>query len=121
MAKKILVVDDSVSIRKSVAFVLGQEGYEIVEAEDGLDGLAKAELSPCQLVLTDINMPNMGGIDFIKALRGTATYKFTPIIALTTESQDSKMQEGKDAGATGWIVKPFTAEKLTAIVKKILG
>lgn len=119
--KKILIVDDSVSIRKSVSFVLGQEGYDIIEAEDGLDGVKKAESTPCQLVITDINMPNMNGIELIKALRSTSAYKFTPIIALTTESQDTKMQEGKAAGATGWIVKPFTSEKLVAIVKKILG
>ncbi|MCQ2982153.1 MAG: response regulator [Treponemataceae bacterium] len=121
MAKKILIVDDSVSIRKSVQFVLGQEGYEVTEAEDGLDGLKKAEADTFNLIITDINMPNMNGIELTKALRSNAAYKFTPIIALTTESQDDKMQEGKAAGATGWIVKPFTTEKLIAITKKILG
>ncbi len=121
MAKKILIVDDSVSIRKSVSFVLSNEGFEVIEAEDGLDGLKKSEVNQCSLVITDINMPNMNGIELIKSLRQTVAYKFTPIIALTTESQDDKMQEGKAAGATGWIVKPFTSEKLVAIVKKILG
>ncbi|MBO4438955.1 MAG: response regulator [Spirochaetaceae bacterium] len=121
MAKKILIVDDSISIRKSISFVLAEEGYEVVEAEDGLDGLKKAEASQCNLVITDINMPNMNGIELIKALREKPEYKFVPIIALTTESQDGKMQEGKAAGATGWIVKPFTTEKLSAIVKKVLG
>ncbi len=121
MAKKILIVDDSVSIRKSVSFVLSEEGYEVIEAEDGLDGLKKAEAAQCNLVITDINMPNMGGIELIAALREKPDYKFTPIIALTTESQDDKMQAGKAAGATGWIVKPFTSEKLTAVVRKILG
>ena len=121
MAKKILIVDDSVSIRKSVSFVLSNEGFEVIEAEDGLDGLKKAESQQCSLVITDINMPNMNGIDLIKSLRQSVAYKFTPIIALTTESQDDKMQEGKAAGATGWIVKPFTSEKLVAIVNKILG
>ena len=116
MAKKILIVDDSVSIRKSVSFVLSNEGFE-----DGLDGLKKAEGQQCSLVITDINMPNMNGIELIKNLRQSVAYKFTPIIALTTESQDDKMQEGKAAGATGWIVKPFTSEKLVAIVNKILG
>ena len=120
MAKKILIVDDSVSIRKSVSFVLSNEGFEVIEAEDGLDGLKKSEANQCSLVITDINMPNMNGIELIKSLRQTIAYKFTPIIALTTESQDDKMQEGKAAGATGWIVKPFTSEKLVAIVKKIL-
>ena len=97
------------------------EGYEVIEAEDGLDGLKKAEAAKCNLIITDINMPNMNGIEFIKALREKPEYKFVPIIALTTESQDDKMQEGKAAGATGWIVKPFTSEKLSAIVKKILS
>lgn len=121
MPKKIMIVDDSVSIRKSVSFVLSQEGYDVIEAEDGLDGLKKAEATPVDMVITDINMPNMNGIELVTNLRLIAHYKFVPIIALTTESQDSKMQEGKAAGATGWIVKPFTAEKLTAIVKKLLG
>lgn len=119
--KKILAVDDSVSIRKSISFVLSQEGYEIIEAVDGLDGLEKAKQEKFNLVITDINMPNMDGIEMIKNLRTTDGYKFTPIIALTTENQESKMQEGKAAGATGWIVKPFTSEKLVAIVKKIIG
>ena len=98
MAKKILIVDDSVSIRKSVSFVLSNEGFEVIEAEDGLDGLKKAEGQQCSLVITDINMPNMNGIDLIKSLRQSVAYKFTPIIALTTESQDDKMQEGKAVG-----------------------
>lgn len=119
--KKILAVDDSISIRKSISFVLTQEGYEVVEAVDGVDGLAKAKEDKFNLVITDINMPNMDGIEMIKQIRQTDGYKFTPIIALTTENQDSKMQEGKAAGATGWIVKPFTSEKLLAIVKKIIG
>lgn len=119
--KKILAVDDSISIRKSISFVLTQEGYEVIEAVDGVDGLAKAKADKFNLVITDINMPNMDGIEMIKQIRQTEGYKFTPIIALTTENQDSKMQEGKAAGATGWIVKPFTSEKLLAIVKKIIG
>lgn len=119
--KKVLAVDDSATIRTSISFVLKQEGYDVVEAVDGVDGLAKAKADKFNLVITDINMPNMDGIEMIKQLRGTEGYKFTPIIALTTENQDSKMQEGKAAGATGWIVKPFTSEKLLAIVKKIIG
>ena len=121
MAKKILIVDDSVSIRKSVSFVLSNEGFEVIEAEDGIDGLKKAEENQCSLVITDINMPNMDGIQLIQELRKTEGYKFTAIIALTTENQESKMQEGKSAGATGWIVKPFSADKLLAVVKKIIG
>lgn len=121
MSKKILAVDDSISIRKSISFILGQEGYEITEAEDGIDGLAKAKAEKFNLVITDINMPKMDGIEFTRQLRQTEGYKFTPIIALTTENQASKMDEGKAAGATGWIVKPFTSEKLIAVVKKIIG
>ena len=120
-SKKILAVDDSISIRKSISFILGQEGYDVTEAEDGADGLKKATSDKYGLIITDINMPNMDGITFIKELRSTAEYKFTPIIVLITENQDSKMQEGRAAGATGWIVKPFSSEKLLAVVKKIIG
>lgn len=121
MSAKILAVDDSVSIRKSITFILGQEGYEVTEAVDGVDGLKKAEEDKFGLIITDINMPNMDGIQFTRELRQNPKYKFTPIIVLTTENQDSKMQEGKGAGATGWIVKPFSADKLLAVVKKIVG
>ena len=121
MGAKILAVDDSVSIRKSITFILGQEGYDVTEAVDGVDGLHKAEADKFGLVITDINMPNMDGIEFTKKLRQNPKYRFTPIIVLTTENQDSKMQEGKEAGATGWIVKPFSSEKLLAVVKKIVG
>lgn len=120
-SRKILAVDDSVSIRKSISFILGQENFEVVEAENGADGLSKANADKFGLIITDINMPIMDGIQFIKELRNTAEHKFTPIIVLTTENQDSKMQEGKAAGATGWIVKPFSSEKLIAVVKKIIG
>ena len=120
-SRKILAVDDSVSIRKSISFILGQENFEGVEAENGADGLSKANADKFGLIITDINMPIMDGIQFIKELRNTAEHKFTPIIVLTTENQESKMQEGKAAGATGWIVKPFSSEKLIAVVKKIIG
>lgn len=119
--RRILAVDDSVSIRKSISFILGQENFEVIEAENGSDGLNKAKGEKFGLIITDINMPIMDGIQFIKELRSTAEHKFTPIIVLTTENQDSKMQEGKAAGATGWIVKPFSSEKLIAVVKKIIG
>ena len=120
-SRKILTVDDSVSIRKSIAFILGQENYEVVEAENGADGLEKAAQDKFGLIITDINMPIMDGIQFIKEIRKTQEHKFTPIIILTTENQESKMQEGKTAGATGWIVKPFSSDKLIAVVKKIIG
>ncbi|HCM26271.1 MAG: two-component system response regulator [Treponema sp. GWB1_62_6] len=122
MAKKVLVVDDSSAIRQSITYVLQQGGYEIAEAKDGMDGLAVLRtLDAVDLIITDVNMPNLDGISFIRKVREDAKYKFVPIIVLTTESQGSKMNEGKEAGATGWIVKPFSAEKLLGIVKKVAG
>lgn len=121
MAKKILVVDDSAAIRQSVTFVLQQEGYEIVEASDGAEGLEIIKANPVDMVVSDVNMPNMDGITMVAKIREIADFKFIPIIILTTESQNSKMDEGKAAGATGWIVKPFTSEKLLTVVKKLLG
>ena len=120
-SRKILAVDDSVSIRKSISFILGQEVYEVVEAENGQDGMSKLDSDKFGLIITDINMPVMDGIQFIKEVRKSLDHKFTPIIVLTTENQESKMQEGKEAGATGWIVKPFSSDKLIAVVKKIIG
>lgn len=120
MAKKILVVDDSAAIRQSISFILKQEGYDTVEAQDGLDALAVlGTLDALDLIITDVNMPNLDGIGFIRKARELPKFKFTPILVLTTESQGSKMNEGKEAGATGWIVKPFNADKLLGIVKKV--
>ncbi len=120
MAKKILIVDDSAAIRQSISFILKQEGYETVEATDGLEALTVlGGIEALDLIITDVNMPNLDGIGFIKKARELQKYKFTPILVLTTESQGSKMNDGKEAGATGWIVKPFNAEKLLGIVKKV--
>jgi two-component system chemotaxis response regulator CheY len=122
MAKKVLVVDDSAAIRQSITYVLQQGGYEVVEAKDGMDGLtALSGMDVADLIITDVNMPNLDGIAFIRKVRELPKNKFTPIIVLTTESQGSKMTEGKEAGATGWIVKPFSAEKLLGVVKKVVG
>jgi two-component system, chemotaxis family, chemotaxis protein CheY len=122
MPKKILVVDDSAAIRQSISFILSQEGYETVEANDGLEALNMlGSIEALDLIITDVNMPNLDGIGFIKKARETEKFKFTPILVLTTESQGSKMNEGKEAGATGWIVKPFNSEKLLGIVKKVTG
>jgi two-component system, chemotaxis family, chemotaxis protein CheY len=122
MAKKVLVVDDSAAIRQSITYVLQQGGYEVLEAKDGMDGLSALEtMDVTDLIITDVNMPNLDGISFIRKVRENAKYKFTPIIVLTTESQGTKMNEGKEAGATGWIVKPFSAEKLLGVVKKVSG
>jgi two-component system chemotaxis response regulator CheY len=121
MSKVILTVDDSSSVRQMVAFTLKGAGYSVVEAVDGKDALSKAAVSPVHMVVTDLNMPKMNGIELIKALRAEPQYKFIPIVMLTTESQDARKQEGKSAGATGWIVKPFKPEQLLAVVKKVLG
>ncbi len=121
MGKIIVTVDDSASIRQMVNFTLTNAGYEVIEAVDGQDALSKLGNKAVDLVLTDLNMPNMNGVELIRALRANATYKFTPMVLLTTESQADKKQEGKAAGATGWIVKPFKQEKLLAVVKKLVG
>ncbi len=120
MAKKILAVDDSKSMRQMVAMTLKSAGFDVTEGEDGVDGLNKAKAGHFDLVLTDINMPNMNGIDFTKALRALPSYKGTPIICLTTESSDEMKAKGKQAGATGWIVKPFSPEKLLATLERVL-
>jgi len=122
MPKKILIVDDSAAIRQSISFILAQDGYETIEATDGLEALtAMDSLEALDLIITDVNMPNLDGIGFIKRARELPKFKFTPILVLTTESQGSKMNEGKEAGATGWIVKPFNSDKLLGIVKKVTG
>ncbi len=120
MTKTIMTVDDSRSIRQMVSFTLQQAGYNVVEAEDGKDAFSKLN-GQVNMVLTDLNMPNMDGIELIRAIRSEPQYKFMPLIMLTTESQVSKKQEGKAAGATGWIIKPFSPEQLLAVVKKVLG
>ncbi len=121
MEKIILTVDDSASIRQMVTFTLKNEGYQVVEAVDGVDALSKLQQTPAHMVLTDLHMPNMNGIELIKEVRSNPDFKFIPIILLTTESQSDKKQEGKAAGATGWIVKPFKPEQLIGVVKKVLG
>jgi two-component system chemotaxis response regulator CheY len=118
---KILAVDDSASMRQMVSFTLKGAGYEVVEAVDGKDALQKAQAGKADLVLTDVNMPNMDGISLVKQLRSLPNYKFTPILLLTTESAPEKKQEGKSAGATGWLVKPFNPDQLLTTIKKVLG
>ena len=118
---KILAVDDSASMRQMVSFTLKGAGHEVVEASDGVEALAAAKGNKVDLVLTDVNMPNMDGLTLIKELRGLPDYKFTPILTLTTESGAEKKGEGKAAGATGWIVKPFSPDQLLATINKVLG
>ncbi len=120
MAKKVLAVDDSLTMRQLVRMTLSRAGYEVVEAEDGSKGLQKASAQEFDIVLSDVNMPVMGGMDLVRNLRKLAAYKFTPIVLVTTESQIEKKLEGKAAGATGWIVKPFEPEQLLAVVTKVL-
>ena len=120
MAKTIITVDDSRSIRQLVSFTLTGAGYDVIEAGNGKEGLDTLKAKKADLVITDLNMPIMDGIQLIKELRGLPTYKFTPILMLTTESQESKKVEGKNAGASGWIVNPFTPEQLISVVSKVL-
>lgn len=121
MAKKILAVDDSKTMRDMVSFTLKGAGYEVVDAEDGKHALDQLKGTKVDAVITDLNMPNMNGFELIRALRADPTYKMAPILMLTTEGDDAKKAEGKQAGATGWIVKPFNPEKLVDVVKKVCG
>jgi two-component system chemotaxis response regulator CheY len=124
MAKTALVVDDSASIRQMVAFTLMQAGFTVLEGADGADALARLSDLPSpgavNLVITDLNMPVMDGITLIRQLRARPASKFTPILLLTTESAEARKQEGRAAGATGWIIKPFNPEQLLQIVAKIV-
>lgn len=119
MTKSILAVDDSVTMRQTIATTLEKEGYTVALASDGVDALSKLNGGRFHVIITDINMPNMDGISLIKEIRSMPSHRFTPIIVLTTESQPQKKEEGKSAGATGWIVKPFKPEQLVAVIKKV--
>ena len=123
MGKTILVVDDAQSVRQAVGFTLQEEGYDIVEAEDGVDASNKLDGQHVDMIVCDVNMPNMDGITFIQKLTSDeayASYKFTPLIMLTTESGEDKKAEGKKAGAKAWLVKPFKHEQLVSAVKKLM-
>ena len=117
----ILAVDDSASMRQMVAFTLKGAGYNVIEAVDGKDALEKAKSGGADVVLTDVNMPNMDGIELVRQLRQLPKYKFTPMLLLTTESGADKKAQGKAAGATGWLVKPLNPEQLLATIAKVLG
>ena len=121
MAKTIMVVDDSASIRQVVGIALKGAGYDVIEACDGKDALSKLSGQKVHLVISDVNMPNMDGISFVKALKENAAYKFTPVIMLTTEAGADKKSAGQAAGAKAWVVKPFQpAQMLTAVSKLIM-
>ncbi|MDA8137745.1 MAG: response regulator [Desulfobacteraceae bacterium] len=121
MSKTIATVDDSASVRQMVSFTLKGAGYNVVECCDGKDALTKINGSGINMVITDLNMPNMNGLELIKVLRAKPECKFLPIVFLTTESQPEKKEAAKAAGATGWIIKPFKPDQLLAVVKKVLG
>lgn len=121
MSKTILSVDDSASVRQMVKLTLTGAGYQVIQANDGSEGLAKARASQVDMVMTDLNMPVMNGLALIKELRQLPAYKGIPILFLTTESDAGLKAEAKAAGATGWITKPFQQDQLIAVVKKVLG
>jgi two-component system chemotaxis response regulator CheY len=120
MAKKILAVDDSASMRQMVLLTLQGGGYEVVQACDGVEALDWAREAAVDLVLTDVHMPRMDGITLVRELRGLLNYKFVPMLILTTESSQEKKMDGKRAGATGWLVKPFDPSKLLATVARVI-
>lgn len=120
MEKTILIVDDSESIREAVGFTLENAQYQVGKAIDGVDALKALENNQYQLIITDLHMPNMDGISLIREIRKKPEHQFTPILFLTTESQGTKKEEARSAGATGWIIKPFVPEKLVAVVQKLI-
>lgn len=120
MAKTILIVDDSASLRQVVNIALSGAGYDVIEACDGKDALGKLDGRKIHLIVSDVHMPNMDGITFVKEVKKHPSYKFTPIIMLTTESQEGKKQEGQMAGAKAWVVKPFKPEQMLAAVSKLI-
>jgi len=118
--KNILIVDDSASVRQVVSITLRQAGYDVIEGNDGKDALSKLTGQKVHLIISDVNMPNMDGISLVKAVKQLPAYKFTPIVMLTTESQEAKKREGQEAGAKAWIVKPFKPDQLLGVVQKLV-
>lgn len=120
MAKTILIVDDSASLRVVVGIALKSAGYDVIEGCDGKDALTKLTGQKVHLIISDVNMPNMDGITLVKEIKKLAAYKFTPIVMLTTESQDEKKKQGQEAGAKAWVLKPFKPEQLLGVVQKLV-
>lgn len=120
MPKTIMIIDDSISLRQVVGIALAGAGYEVLEACDGQDALAKLTGQKVHLMICDVNMPNLDGISFLKAIRLDPNYKFTPVIMLTTEAGEDKKREGQAAGARAWVVKPFRPEQLLVAVAKLI-
>jgi two-component system chemotaxis response regulator CheY len=121
MSKTLLIVDDSFSMRQTLGIALRGAGYDVVEACDGKDALAKLDGRKFNLIISDVNMPNMDGISFVKAAKALPNYKFTPIIMLTTEGDASKVQAGKEAGVRAWVLKPFQPPALLDAVAKLVS
>ena len=122
MAKCVLVVDDSETVRQVLQLTLNNAGFDVIEAEDGDDALAKlASAQAVDMLITDLNMPKMDGLELIQKVRQDSKHRFTPIVMLTTESSEEKKRAGREAGASGWIVKPFKPEQLLKVVKMVLG
>jgi two-component system chemotaxis response regulator CheY len=121
MAKCILVVDDSETVRQVLQLTLANAGFDVVEAEDGVEALEKLSGAQVDMLITDLNMPNMDGLELIKKVREEGSHRFTPIVMLTTESSEEKKLAGREAGASGWIVKPFKPEQLLKVIKMVLG
>ena len=121
MAKTIMVVDDSASLRQVVSIALKGAGYDVIEACDGKDALTKLGGQKVHLIISDVNMPNMDGLSFVKAAKQMPEYKFTPVIMLTTEASEEKKQEGQAAGAKAWVVKPFQPAQMLAAVAKLVA
>jgi len=120
MAKKVLIVDDSASMRQMIAFTLTRAGFEVAQGVNGKDGLAQLAKYQPNLIITDLNMPEMDGIEFIRQLRALSGSRLTPVLMLTTESDAAKKQAGKNAGASGWLVKPFQPEQLLQVIARVL-
>ncbi len=121
MAKTILTVDDAPTMRRLIAFALSGAGHRVVEAPDGKAALELLKTTPVDLIISDVNMPNMNGIDLTRNVRQLPAHARTPILIVTTESEAAAKNAGKAAGATGWIVKPFEASQLVALVKRVIG
>ncbi|MEK6790955.1 MAG: response regulator [Deltaproteobacteria bacterium] len=120
MQKTVMIVDDSASIRQVVNLTLRKVGYNVIEASDGEDALKKLVGAKVNLVVCDVNMPNMDGITFLRSLKSSSAHRFTPVIMLTTESQEAKKQEGRLAGAKAWVVKPFKPEQMLEAIAKLM-
>ena len=121
MSKRVMTVDDSATVRQVLQMTLEGAGYEVLQAVDGVDALRKLAKESVDMLVTDLNMPNMDGLELIKKVRAEGQYRFTPIVMLTTESSEEKKKAGREAGASGWIVKPFKPEQLLKVVKMVLG